>query len=88
MEKQKEQLSLFTEEDFKPRNTEQAEPMKAETNPKTQHFFIPWMGNDCVYYIGAGNCAATGEFVDCMDCDDYKSVDGDDIDDEDLEDDD
>ena len=83
MENEKEQLSLFSEEAFERRDSEQAELAKAKTNPGTPHFFVPWMGNDCVHYVGAQQCAAHGDFVACMDCDDYKSVFGEDIEDED-----
>jgi len=78
MENQKEQLSLFTKEMFESRDGQQDEPRRAEANLGAQHFFVPWMGNDCVFYVGGGNCAAHGDFVDCLDCDDYKSVDDDD----------
>ena len=83
MKNQNEQLGLFTEQDFEPRDIEQAELMKSKTDPGTPHFFVPWMGNDCVHYVGAAQCAAHGDFVECKDCCDYKSVYGNDIEDAD-----
>ena len=82
MENQNEQLNLFTKKDFERRDIEQAGLMKAEANLETPHFFVPWMGNDCVYYVGAKQCAAHGDFVACMDCDDYRSSDDDTADDD------
>ena len=40
------------------------------------------IGIDCVYYIGAGNCTARGDAFGCEECEDYKSINGDEPDDE------
>lgn len=83
MKNQNEPLNLFTEQAFEPRNIEQSELVKAKTNLGKPGLTISYMGIDCVYYVGAGNCAAHGEMVDCIDCDDYKPIDGDEVEDDD-----
>lgn len=83
MENQNEQLNLFTEQAFEPRDIEQAELMKAKTNLEKPQVSVCHVGNDCFYYLGAGNCVLHGDTVGCMDCDDYKSIIDDDAQDDD-----
>ena len=87
MENQNKQKGLFTEQDFEPRDVEQ-ELMKSKANLENSQLIGYYTWRDCFYYLGAGNCVMHRDTTGCMDCDDYKSVFGDDIEDEDIEDDD
>jgi hypothetical protein len=82
MENQKEQLSLFTQEDFEPKDIKQAELTKVRTNLQESEVTACYTRNDCAYYIGTGNCSLHGDTVDCWDCDDYESIDDDDTEDD------
>lgn len=88
MENQNEQLSLFTEHAFEPRDIEQVENKKPEFDLDLSHVFESQIGFDCFYYLAAGSCVLHGDTTHCINCDDYKSINDDDIKDEDLEDDD
>lgn len=83
MDNQNEQLSLFSEKAFEPRDIEQAELMKTKANVEKSQVIASYIGNDCFYYMGAGNCAVHGDTTDCIDCDDYKSINDDDTQDDD-----
>ena len=82
MESQNEQLNLFTEQAFEPRDIEQAELMKAKTNPDKPQAIVSYIGKDCFYYLCAGNCVVHGDMGDCVNCDDYKSINDDDTQDD------
>ena len=83
MENHKEQLNLFTEKDFEPRNTEQAKPSKPEPSLSWSDIFESSAGYDCFYYVCRGACALHGDAVGWMDCDDYRSINDDDTQDDD-----
>jgi len=78
MENQSEQLSLFSEKAFEPRDIGQAELMKTKANVEKSQVIVSYIANDCFYYMGAGNCAMHGDAVGCVDCDECKSTDDDD----------
>lgn len=83
MKNQNDQLNLFTDKAFEPRVIEQAEPMKDETNLEKPQVGVCHVGNDCFYYLGVGTCVLHGDIWDCIDCDDYKSINDDDNEDDD-----
>lgn len=83
MRNQNEQLTLFTEQAFEPRDIEQAELMKAKANLDRAQASAHYIGNDCFYYLCAGNCVLHGDAWRCDDCDDYKSINDDEVEDDD-----
>jgi hypothetical protein len=79
----KDQLSLFAQKDSEPRDIKQAELTEAKTDLNEPQSTVSYTGNDCFYYMGAGNCAVHGDTMGCVDCDDYKSINDDDTEDDD-----
>lgn len=57
MENHKEQLNLFTEKDFEPRNTEQPKLSKPEPSLSWSDIFESSAGYDCLYYVCRGEHA-------------------------------
>lgn len=82
MENQNEQLSLFTEQAFEPRDIEQVKPNKPQPNLSLSDVFESNIGCDCFYYLAAGSCVLHGDTTHCIDCDDYKSINDDTQDDD------
>jgi len=78
MQQKDKQLSLFSNADFAPRSHEQGQSGGLSAHGMT----IVSIGNDCFYYMGAGNCHIHGDAIGCEECDDYRSINQEDEDDD------
>lgn len=85
MKDQSKQLTLFTEEDFRPKDNKQERLSEAEVKLEKVLTGVSYIGNDCFYYLAAGACVLHGDAIGCRDCDNYKSINDDEDDDEDNE---
>lgn len=82
MKNEHRQLNIFTEQDFRPKHSEQ--PSNPQPNLSWKDYFDHTrMDIDCFYYLCAGNCVMHGDTSGCMDCQDYKSINEDDNDQDD-----
>ena len=78
------QIALFSEEDLAKKNPEPEQP--AMSTPISGHYVGLGLGEnpaiDCIHYIAAGTCIARGDAFGCEECEDYKSINGDEPDDD------
>ncbi|MFC1958340.1 hypothetical protein ACFLV6_00235 [Chloroflexota bacterium] len=82
VKEQDRQFSMFSDVDFTPRNVE----LIQSTEPKHDIGITLLTGNcsiDCFYYVAAGICHIHGDASGCDECDDYKSINEENIQDDD-----
>ena len=82
--KKENQLTFFSEWDSAERNPEPKH--SAVSTVISGHYVGLGLGEnpaiDCVYYVAAYTCTARGDAFGCEECEDYKSINGDETDDE------